>query len=85
MKIKLLKRIIKNNKLIDVWQDTTLRLLPCVNLNILKCNYKWKLLECRAGWLFWSVRYFGDYKPCAYAINEDVKVWMDNYSNRSLN
>ena len=83
MKIKLLKRFIKNNKLIDIWQDTTLRLLPCANINIIRCNYKWKLFECRVGWLFWSVVYFGDYKPCDYAIDEDVKVWMANYSDRS--
>lgn len=85
MKIKLLKRIIKKNKLIDVWQDTTLRLLPCVNINFIKCNYKWNLFECRVGWLFWSVVYFGDYKPCYYATDEEVKVWMDNYSNISWN
>lgn len=82
MKIKLLKRIIKNNKLIDIWQDTTLRLLPYININMIKCNHKWKLFECSVGWLFWRISYFVDYKPCGYNEN-DVKIWMNNYSDRS--
>lgn len=82
MKIKLLKRIIKNNKLIDIWQDTTLRLLPNINISMVKCNYKWKLYYFTIGWLFWRVSYFGDYKPCCYNEN-DVKIWMNNYSDRS--
>lgn len=62
MKVKLLKRFIKGNKLIDIWQDNTICLLPYINITIIK----WKLLECRVGWLFWGVKYFGDYKPFGY-------------------
>lgn len=75
MKIKLLKRIIKNNKLIDIWQDTTLRLLPNINITMMQCNYKWKLYYCTIGWLFWRVRYLGDYKRCSY---NSIKI-LNNY------
>ena len=62
MEVKLLKRIIKSNKRIDIWQDNTICLLPYINITIIK----WRLFDCRVGWLFWCVKYFGDYKPCGY-------------------
>lgn len=65
MKVKLLKRIIKGDKCIDIWQDNTICLLPYINITIIK----WRLFECRAGWLFWSVKYLNDYKPCGYIEN----------------
>lgn len=62
MKVKLLKRILKGNKSIDIWQDNTICLLPYIDITVIK----WRLFECKAGWLFWGVKYFGDYKPCGY-------------------
>lgn len=80
MKIKQLKCIIKNNKMIDIWQDTTLRLLPNINISMIECNYKWTLHYYTIGWLFWRIRYFRDYKRCSY---NNIKIWMNNYSDRS--
>ena len=69
MKVKLLKRFIKDGKWIDIWQDNTICLLPYIDITIIK----WRLFECGVGWLFWSVKYFGDYKPCGYTEN-NVRV-----------
>lgn len=73
MKVKLLKRFINGNKSVDIWQDCTLCLLPYIDINFIKCNRRWNLLGCRVGWLFWSVRYFADFKPCGY-IENNVRV-----------
>lgn len=62
MKVKLLKRIIKEDKCIDIWQDNTICLLPYINITIVK----WRLIDYEAGWLFWSVKYRKYYKPCGY-------------------
>lgn len=73
MKIKLLKRFIKNNKSVDIWQGGTLCLLPHIDITPINCNGKLSLLECKVGWLLWSVKYFADYKPCGY-IENDVRM-----------